>query len=199
MREGVISWYPFKPDASVLDLSGGALNELLKSRCKTVEENSCRANPEKKFDYIVIIDLRNFDINTLKYFHTKLNPHGRLLIAYENPFALRYWSGKDNYVTLTGNDRRISKAELQIRLRQAGFEGQKWYYPLTDHWFTQEIYSENQLPDEYLSHRLYPYIDNNEHLKFDERPLYREVIRCLQRTFKTVCYNNQKRRYSEED
>lgn len=91
----MLSWYSFEPDASVLDLSGGALNDMLKSRCKTVETHSHRDNPDKKFDYIVVTDLRNFDVNTLKYFRAKLNPHGRLLVAYENPYALRYFSGKN--------------------------------------------------------------------------------------------------------
>jgi hypothetical protein len=70
-----------------------------------------------------------------------------------------------------------SKAECVSRLKRAGFNAVKSYYPFTDHWFTQEVYSENRLPNQFLDHRLIPYIDSATPLMFDERYLYSEVIR----------------------
>ena len=193
MREGVLCWYPFEREASVLDLSNGALTELLERSCERVVRgdatndadvaNTTDSTADELFDYIVVIDPQDFSVDALKRYRTRLNPHGRLLLAYENPFALRYWSGKTSPVTdmpyssLLGRDGRVSKAELQTRLKQAGFEGQKWYYPLSDHWFAREIYSESYLPNEFLNHRLIPYILCDENIQFDERFLYREVVR----------------------
>jgi hypothetical protein len=182
MREGVLCWYPFERSTSVLDLSGGALTEMLRDRCYHVVSGD-EHDTDEQFDYIVLLDPPDFSVDAMKALHMKLNPHGRLLLAYENPFALRYWSGKRSPVTgltydsLLSRDGRAGKAELQARLKLAGFEGQKWYYPLTDHWFATEIYSDSYLPDEYLNQRFMPYIADEPTLVFDERLLYREIIR----------------------
>ena len=183
MREGVLCWYPFTPSASALDLTGGILKGLLENHCALVINSEAAAGHQ--VDYIVVIDPEDFSVEALKALRTNLNPCGRLLLAYENPFALRFWAGKKSpdtglaYDTLfgRGNSALPSKAELKTRLCLAGFEGQKWYYPLTDHWFTMEVYSENYLPNEYLNQRFVPYIADDEFLQFDERNLYREVIR----------------------
>jgi hypothetical protein len=135
--------------------------------------------------YEVVMDPEDFSVEALAAYKKKLGSHGRLLLVYENPFALRYWAGKRAantglpYDTLFGHGVNAlpSKTELQARLRVAGFEGQKWFYPLTDHYFTREVYSENYLPDEFLNQRFIPYIPNDISLQFDERVLYREVIR----------------------
>ena len=145
-RGSFLCWYPFRDNAGVLDLSGGVPEEF----------------SDAVFDYVVVADPQDFSVDGLKKLRTRLNPNGRLLLAYENPFALRYWSGKCTsashwqYDSLFGRDGRVSKAEMQIRLKLAGFAGQKWYYPLTDHWFTREVYSENYLPNEYLNQRFTP-------------------------------------------
>ena len=131
------------------------------------------------------MDIQDFSEEAIKSMRSKLTPHGRLLLAYENPYALRFWAGsrlseKDHPYTTLFNRATVqlpSKAELKIRLKNAGFSDQKWYYPLTDHWFAQEVYSENLLPNEYFGQRFFPYIKSDIYLQFDERPLYREVIR----------------------
>ncbi|MFD2331497.1 hypothetical protein ACFSR7_19760 [Cohnella sp. GCM10020058] len=140
---------------------------------------------EEGVPYELAMDPTDFSVEALVAYHKKLGTHGRLLLAYENPFALRHWAGKRAsntglpYDTLFGRGENPlpSKMELQTRLRLAGFEGQKWFYPLTDHYFTREVYSENYLPDEYLNQRFVPYVADDNTLQFDERALYREVIR----------------------
>lgn len=140
---------------------------------------------EKGVTYEIVMDPKDFSVEALGAYRKKLGAHGRLLLVYENPFALRYWAGERAantglpYDTLRGRgDHPLpSKAELQTRLGLAGFEGQKWFYPLTDHYFTRELYSENYLPDEFLNQRFIPYVRDDISLQFDERPLYREVIR----------------------
>jgi hypothetical protein len=179
MREGVLCWYPFKEGASILDLSGGILTPLLQSRGRIGTSSG------KDFDYAVILDPQDLSIDALKILRSKMNSNGRLLIAYENPYALRYWAGKGSsktgypYDSLfgRGDSPLLGKAELTMRLKQAGFNGQKWYYPLTDHWLAHEVYSQSYLPNEYLNQRFKPYIADDVNLQFDERRLYREVIR----------------------
>lgn len=183
MKEGILCWYPFKHNATVLDLSKGVLSLLLKSRCPHVLDDDSNTNKECAFDYIVVLDPDDFSVPALNEYKGKLKPDGKLLLAYENPFALRYWSGKSSpatglsYDSLFGREKRVGKAELKLRLEQAGFIKQKWYYPLTDHWYAREIYSEAYMPEEYLKQRFQPYIDADANLQFDERSLYREIIR----------------------
>ena len=140
---------------------------------------------EESVSYETIVDPSDFTVGALVTVREKLGAHGRLLLAYENPFALRFWAGKrvtpesEPYDTLFGYGRNPmpSKAELMQRLTLAGFNGQKWYYPLTDHYFTSEVYSDAYLPDEFMNQRFTPYVEADESLRFDERLLYREVIR----------------------
>jgi len=186
MREGVLCWYPFESDVKILDLSGGVLSDMLQSRGRA-------STSGEGFDYAVVLDPRDFSVDALKGLRQKLKPHGRLLLAYENPYALRFWAGKGAsntgypYDSLfgCGDNPTPSKAEMAIRLKLAGFKGQKWYYPLTDHWLTQEIYSESYLPNEYMNQRLLPYISDDVNLQFDERPLYREIT--LNGAFEFMC------------
>lgn len=140
---------------------------------------------EDGITYETVMDPKDFSVEALAAYKEKLGSHGRLLFVYENPFALRYWAGKRApntglpYDTLfgRGDSPLPSKTELQTRLRLAGFGGQKWFYPLTDHYFTREVYSENYLPDEFLNQRFVPYLTDDKFMQFDERLLYREVIR----------------------
>ena len=180
MREGVLCWYPFKQGSIVLDQSGGVLSELLSSKPVYPTQDS-----DRLVDYIIALDPEDFSEKTLSELRGKLSSHGRLLIAYENPFALRYWAGASApntgapYDTLLGNgdSPAPSKAELENRLMQAGFNGQKWYYLSPDHWFTGEVHSDNYMPNELMNQRLIPYIADDKNLQFDERQLHREVIR----------------------
>ena len=187
MREGILCWYPFDGSSSVLDLSGGILTKLLGDRCDSVlsaDKTTCE-RAEGLFDYIVILDPNVFSVKALTILRSKLNPSGRLLLAYENPFALRYWAGKRAtntkrpYSSLFGGGKNPlpSKAELQTRLELAGFKVQKWYYPVPDHYFAADIYSDTCLPNEHMNQRYLHYVSDDDYLQFNEHGLYREVIR----------------------
>lgn len=179
IREGLLCWYPFFKGASVIDESGelsrGIFTDLFKRRGLSIIGSG-------KADYIIAVDPIDFGIEKLCEWRNALNKGGRLLIAYENPFALRYWAGKRSYETgipydtLRGNTVLPSKAELDRRLNRAGFNGLKSYYPLTDHWFAREIYSDDYFPGRWFGHRLKIYTDLDYHLEFDEYPLYKEII-----------------------
>jgi len=188
MREGVINWYPFKYNSSVLDCSNGILTDYFKRKGMHIEKEN-----EQPVDYVVMLDPIDFSIDALKTLKLKLCSQGRLLIAYENPFALRFWAGAAapdtgrSYDTLLSKDasRLPSKSELELRLKSAGLNKQKWYYYPSDHWFAREVYSDNLMPNEYLNQRFTHYLINDGSLNFDERVVYREVIRGG--AFKFMC------------
>jgi hypothetical protein len=137
------------------------------------------------------------DLSTaaLAAYREKLGARGRLLIAFENPYSLRYFAGHTaantgrSFDTLFGRGARPlpGKAEMARRLIDAGFEegAVKWYYPLSDHWLTTEVYSDACLPNEFFGQRLVDYLDDDEGRLYDERPLLRETVRSG--TFTLMC------------
>ena len=140
-----------------------------------------RALP-RAFDYVIALDPERFAPDYMEGLFDLLTPRGRLLLATENRFALRYWCGKGGpktglpFASLAGREHLIAKAELSRRLSGAGFAGQKWYYPLTDHLFAQDIYSESLRPNRFLNTRLFPYSKSDSALLLREEDLYGDVI-----------------------
>ena len=186
MREGVVCWYPFKHESTILDYSNGILTDFYERRGLHLKNKN-----EQYVDYIVMLDPVDYTVDMLRRLKHKLLPKGRLLIAYENPFALRFWAGAAApgtgrpYDTLLDKDIPVlpSKSELAFRLDKAGFNKQKWYYFPSDHWFAREVYSDDLLPNEYLNQRFTHYLISDGSLCFDERSVYREVIRGNAFTF----------------
>ncbi|MDR1571742.1 MAG: hypothetical protein LBS32_04375 [Clostridiales Family XIII bacterium] len=180
LRHGAICWYPFAPGASALDLSDGALTGWLERKCGRLDSSPQRG---AAYDYIVAFDPPELGVGALLEFRGRLKAGGRLLMAYENPFALRFWAGrrpepgKAPYESLFGRAGGPSKAEMSRRLAAAGFPSQKWYYPMTDHWLTTELYSDAYLPNEMLNQRGNLFVYDDPQLQFCELPLYREAIR----------------------
>lgn len=184
MRNGLLAWYPFSGRERVLDRTDGYLSELLRQRCGPVVTSPRDGD---RFDLIVVVDPPDLSTAFLERCRGALAPDGRLLLAVENPFGLRYWAGHtsprtgERYSTLldTHPEHPCSRATLRDRLAAAGFATSdvSWYYPLADHWLCTEVYSDDLLPDELLRQRLVPYIDDDAGRRFDEHQLYPEVIR----------------------
>jgi len=179
MREGILNWYPFASHSTVLERSDGALTRLLLEKCASVTSFDNDYSGSDVFDYVVCMDPGEITRDSLARYRSYLNSHGRLLMAFENPYGLQYFAGKRNPRTNLKFQFWIgeSKKEIEIRLKQAGFEGQKWYYPFTNHYFAREVYSENYLPNEFLNHRGHVYIEDDYTKEFDERGMWKEVIR----------------------
>jgi len=119
---------------------------------------------EKKFDAITLIGVLEYagkftqSSNPFKDFLVKirdmLNHKGKLIIAIENRYGLKYWAGfkedhQGKYFTglegYNANDgvRTFSKRELETLLSDAGFDDLAFYYPLPDYKLPEKIVSEN--------------------------------------------------------
>ena len=90
-----------------------------------------------------------------------LKPGGRLLIAVENRFGLRYFCGEAEPHTrrpFDGINRypggtagySFSRKEIEEVIRGAGFGYHRFYYPLPDYKLPQLIYTDDWLPGENL-------------------------------------------------
>ena len=160
---------------------------------------------DKKFDYITLIGVLEYAamytktetpftdfLNKLK---SLLKPDGKLLIAIENKFGMKYFAGaaEDHtsmlYDGLTGYIhsgspvRTFGHDGLQRLMESVGLVHNKFYYPLPDYKFPNVIFTDAFLPDIENIHRNLAYY-NVEYINFEETPVYNEVIKDNPEQFK---------------
>ena len=115
------------------------------------------------------------------------NLDGRLIIAIENKFGLKYWAGcrEDHLGTYFsglegyregGSARTFTRHGLEKFLDNAGIHEYAFYYPYPDYKFTTTIYSDRYLPKKgELSNNLRNF-DRDRILLFDEKQVFDEII-----------------------
>lgn len=154
---------------------------------------------EKKFDCITLIGVLEYAayytdtedpfVDFLKGIRTLLKPHGKLLIAIENKYGLKYWAGAredhtgrffdgiEGYHATDSRVRTFSKDQLEEILGQAGYETAEFYYPFPDYKFPTQIFSQNYLPkEEDVACSLESYDAGRMHL-FSETLAFQELVR----------------------
>lgn len=123
---------------------------------------------EEKFDYIVLIGVFEyaklfFDSDTpfddfLSKIKKLLKPTGKVLLAIENRYGIKYWAGANEdhiakpYVGLEGYDsynvQTFGKVEFIKMIEKHGFTKNKFYYPFPDYKLPTIIYTDDRLPKE---------------------------------------------------
>jgi len=225
IRQNIINWYPFKENASCLEVGGGcgaitgALCEKL-ADVKVVELSKRRSSInlarhkhhdnleiivgnlndiqfDEKFDYITLNGVleyagsftqtdepyKDFLIQIKKY----LKPDGKLIVAIENRYGLKYFAGaKEDHTGkkfdgITGymnntNVRTFGKKELKDLLSISGYPEQEFYYPHPDYKMPMEIFSDDWKPSssELLSQA--PNFDYERYELFHEGNAFQGII-----------------------
>jgi len=225
IRQNIINWYPFKDNASCLEIGGGcgaitgalcdSLNEVkvveLSKRRATInfERHKNYDNLEiiianlndikfdKKFDYITLNGVLEYAgsftktdepyKDFLKQIKKYLKADGKLIIAIENRYGLKYFSGAkedhtakvfDGITGYIGNDniRTFGKRELEELLTMSGYPSQEFYYPHPDYKMPLEIYSQDWLPTPSVYLSKTPNFDQERYDLFCEQEAYRGII-----------------------
>ena len=153
---------------------------------------------EEKFDYVTLIGVLEYSIyyisspdpftDMLKKAKSYLKPGGKLIIAIENKFGIKYWAGAtedhtgkifDGIQGYSGVERvrTFSKHELEKLIRGAGFASREIYYPLPDYKLPLEVYSEHYLPKHYPVSGNAPNYDRDRYVFFNEEKVMNELIR----------------------
>ncbi len=123
---------------------------------------------DKKFDYITLIGVFEYselymqgEKNAQKYFLNRVKQHlkddGKLIIAIENKFGLKYWAGcKEDHTERyfegiegyknSSKVKTFSKQEWMNMLIESDFKNVMFYYPYPDYKFPTSIYSDSFLP-----------------------------------------------------
>lgn len=153
---------------------------------------------EEKFDYITLIGVLEYQgqytntenpyVDFLKTIKKLLKPNGKLLIAIENKYGLKYWcgaredhtgvpfDGMNQYKVGNKNAQTFSKQELDELVKNSGFQNTFFYYPMPDYKLPTVIYSQNKLPDNENMQNLQPYYTDKSTLVADEMGIYKDVI-----------------------
>lgn len=154
----------------------------------------------KKFDYITLIgvleyqgsytDTENPYLDFLKKVKSLLKPEGKLLIAIENQYGLKYWcgaredhtgipfEGMNQYSVSSKKVRTFSKAGLEELIRDSGFANTYFYYPMPDYKLPTVIYSQDNLPKESnMFNMQYYYVPDDRTLVAQEEKIYADLIR----------------------
>lgn len=154
---------------------------------------------EEKFDYITLIGVLEYQgsytntdnpyLDFLKKIKSLLKPDGKLLIAIENQYGLKYWcgipedhtgipfDGMNQYEMSNGKIRTFSKQKIDVLIKKSGFSNTFFYYPLPDYKLPQNIYSEKYLPQSINTTNLITYyITGTGTMVANEEKLYSDII-----------------------
>ena len=148
---------------------------------------------EQKYDVITLIGVFEYACSYidseqpyaefLEIIKKHLTKDGRLILAIENKFGLKYWAGcrEDHIATFFGGIegyakdsyvRTFSKNELAHMLEQAGFSEHTFYYPYPDYKFPMTIYSDKRLPKKGELRDNFCNFDRNRIQLFNEGKVY---------------------------
>ncbi len=216
IRQNVLRWFDFDKKASLLEIGAecGALTGFFCENVQNVVAvdvskqhsiiNATRNNAhenleiyvgafadinfEQRFDYVTLIGTLETEsfLPTLQKIKTILKPKGKLLLAIENKYGLKYWAGAPEDYTgklfggiegYEGMDKvyTFSKSNLKNCLEKAGFESNRFYYPVPDYKMAMEIYSEKHLPKPGDIKTISPAYDRPRYEFFDERLAYSSI------------------------
>ena len=151
----------------------------------------------QKFDYITlngVLEYAGAFTKTddpygdfLKQIKTYLKQEGKLIIAIENRYGLKYFAGaKEDHTGIEfggiegypGNDkvRTFGKREIELLLKESGFTSLTFYYPHPDYKMPTEIYSDDFLPSADKPMGKTPNFDMDRFDLFEEEEAFRGII-----------------------
>jgi len=152
---------------------------------------------EEKFDYITLNGVLEYAgsftktndpyADFLKQIKRYLKPDGKLILAIENRYGLKYFSGaKEDHTAKvfdgitgykeTNSVQTFGKKELEQLLQKSGYPNQEFYYPHPDYKMPMEIYSEHWLPSTTAQLSPAPNFDYERYELFNETDAYQGII-----------------------
>lgn len=152
---------------------------------------------KEKFDFIVMIGCLERQcggiteskvyVEYLKKIMTLLEDGGKLLLAVDNRYGLRYLCGEvEPYtkkpfggINLYQNATKgytFSRKQLEDILDSAGLTVHKFFYPMPDYKLAQMVYSDDYLPQKDIGDRVICYHVNKNTLVASESSLYQDVV-----------------------
>lgn len=149
---------------------------------------------EEKFDYVTLIGVLEYSPlyiskgenpfdTMLQKVKGYLKPGGRLIIAIENKFGLKYLAGTaedhtgkffdgiNNYQN-TSHVYTFSKPEITNLLENNGFKKNEFYYPVPDYKLPSAVYAQDYLPRQGDLTNISNAYDRKRYQLFDEEAVF---------------------------
>ena len=199
---GVLSRLTGKVTCIELSKRRSMINAYRNRNCENLEIMVGNFNDiklEEKFDYITLIGVLEYagyytDAEEpftafLQNLKQMLKPGGRILIAIENKFGLKYWAGAredhtgqlfdgiEGYHKTESCVRTFSKKEITSIIHQAGFKKTDFYYPFPDYKFPVQIFSDDYLPKAEELACGKDSFDNTRWILFDETAVSQQLAK----------------------
>ena len=153
---------------------------------------------DKQFDYVMIIGQiekaskwlpksDNPEKDLLLLASKMLKENGKILLATDNKFGMKYWNGKKDlestleYKNLieerTKNGSKLfSEKQLKEIIEEIGYKNYKFYYALPDYKMPNLIYSKDYTITKEDISRNFQYYKLNELLNFKENEVYLQLL-----------------------
>lgn len=152
---------------------------------------------EEKYDYITLIGVFEYGqyyiSSALPYedFLLMIKKHlkkdGKIIIAIENKFGMKYWAGcKEDHLNKfysgiegyrdSDRARTFSKLELEKILQKTGLNEYRFFYPYPDYKLPEIIYSDSFLPVKNELEKNIRNFDTDRLMLFDEKLAFNNVI-----------------------
>lgn len=194
----LLSRRALKVDSIELELSRAKINceRNINTNNINIIVDNIKNIESKKYDYVVIIGVLEY---ASRYYHSSnnsfvdllsncksfLKKDGIILLAIENRFGLKYFSGykedhlNARFVGINGyrnNDvKTFTRVELEEICKKAKLKIKKWYYPFPDYKFPFEIFTDKSI------NRIIPMssslpIDFDQRCFFDVDDVYRSLM-----------------------
>ncbi len=199
----ILNWYPFNQKQKVLEIGikSEELTSFLKQKCSKVQRVSKideLENIMEKFDIIILIEINNCKKLTLKNLIRKLESFlevdGKILLAVDNKFGLKFWNGnpenifEKKFTSLIGYNNEPEKIEtytkkyIETILKEMGYNT-RFYYPLPDYKLPNVIFTDEQLPEYNNIDKYNPYFLEKSDIIFNELDVFREILKTNKEMF----------------
>ena len=199
----ILNWYPFNQKQKVLEIGikSEELTSFLKQKCSKVQRVSKideLENIMEKFDIILLIGINNCKKLTLKNLIRKLESFlevdGKILLAVDNKFGLKFWNGnpenifEKKFASLIGYNNEPEKIEtytkkyIETILKEMGYNT-RFYYPLPDYKLPNVIFTDEQLPEYNNIDKYNPYFLEKSDIIFNELDVFREILKTNKEMF----------------
>lgn len=156
------------------------------------------ADLDRDYDYICLIGVFEYAQayvdsadpygDFLKMLQKHCKPNGRIVIAIENKFGLKYWAGckEDHLATYFssiedypdgGVVRTFTDKGLQDIARRCNFTRTQMFYPYPDYKFMTNLYSEKRLPIQGELKNNLRNMDRDRYQLFDEKAAFDSILK----------------------
>lgn len=199
----ILNWYPFNKTQKVLEVGKKSeeLTKFLIDKCSSIQKISKieeLENIDAKFNIIILLGINENEKinlkNLVKRLEGFLEMDGRILLAVDNKFGLRFWAGnpenilEKKFTSLLGYNNEYEKIEtytkkyIKTQLNEIGYKT-RFYYPLPDYRRPNVIFSEDALPEYNSIDKYNPYYTEKSDILFNEIDVFREILKTDKEMF----------------